>query len=162
MPSRPAFSQRPAVADDREFLAQLYATTRSEELDAAGFPFEQRAAFCRMQFEAQQKHYELYFARAVDQLIVLSESPQAELIGRELVARAADEIFLVDIALLPAYRGQGIGSVLLNRLFEQSAQQQCPVRLYAVQGSRAQQLYQRHGFRVMEEEGLHFLMERNP
>jgi ribosomal protein S18 acetylase RimI-like enzyme len=31
-----------------------------------------------------------------------------------------------------------------------------------VQGSRAQQLYQRHGFRVIEEEGLHYLMERNP
>lgn len=147
---------RPAVPQDREFLAQLYASTRADELERAGFPLDQRAAFCRMQFEAQQHHYALYFARAVDTLLEVDGVP----IGRELLARAADELFLVDIALLPEFRGRGIGSQRLALLIDESRALGCPIRLYAEQGSRAEALYRRHGFVVTGEEGVHFLMER--
>jgi len=147
---------RPARPEDHEFLALLYATTRADELEQAGFPVEQRAQFCRMQFDAQQHHYTLYFARARDTIIELD----GHAIGRELIARAADEIFLVDIALLPAFRNRGIGSHRLRLMIAESRKLGCPIRLYAVQGSGAEALYRRHGFVVTGEEGVHFLMER--
>lgn len=147
---------RPATPDDHEFLAFLYATTRADELDRAGFPHDQREAFCRMQFNAQQHHYGLYFKRARDTIFELDGLP----IGREMIARAADELFLVDIALLPEFRNRGIGSHRLQLLIEESRALGCPIRLYAEQGSGAQALYQRHGFVVTGEEGVHFMMER--
>ena len=146
---------RSAEPSDYEFLAILYATTRSDELGRAGFPVDQRAAFCRMQFEAQQHHYRLYFARAHDQIVLLND----HVIGRVLVARAPDEIFLVDIALLPDYRNLGIGSQLVANLIAESKAQACPLRLYAEKNSRARALYLRFGFVVTGDEGLHELME---
>ena len=106
------YSLRDALPSDYEFLAILYATTRSDELDRASFPLDQRATFCRMQFEAQQRHYRMYFARASDQIVMLNN----QVIGRILIARAPDEIFLVDIALMPEYRNRGIGTDLVTRL----------------------------------------------
>jgi ribosomal protein S18 acetylase RimI-like enzyme len=146
---------RSAEPSDYEFLAILYATTRSDELDRAGFPVDQRAAFCRMQFEAQQHHYRQYFARAHDQIVLLND----HVVGRVLVARAPDEIFLVDIALLPDYRNLGIGSQLVANLIAESKAQACPLRLYAEKNSRAQALYLRFGFVVTGDEGMHELME---
>jgi ribosomal protein S18 acetylase RimI-like enzyme len=153
----PNYVLRPADPSDYEFLAILYATTRSDELDRAGFPLDQRAAFCRMQFEAQQHHYRLYFARAQDQIVLLND----HVIGRLLVARAPDEIFLVDIALLPDFRNLGIGSQLVANLIAESKAKACPLRLYAEKNSRAQALYLRFGFVVTGDEGVHELMELN-
>ena len=148
---------RSADPSDYEFLAILYATTRSDELDRAGFPLDQRAAFCRMQFEAQQHHYRHYFARAHDQIVLLND----QMIGRVLVARAPDEIFLVDIALMPNYRNLGIGSQLVANLIAERKALACPLRLYAEKNSRAQALYFRFGFVVTGDEGMHELMELN-
>lgn len=142
---------------DREFLARLYASTRADELERAGFPLDQREAFCRMQFNAQQHHYTLYFARAVDTLIEVD----GVAVGRELIARSSDELFLVDIALLPEFRNRGIGSDRLRRLIDDSRALQCPIRLYAEQGSRAQAWYQRYGFAITGEEGVYFMMQRD-
>lgn len=156
MPASIAHQIRPALPADREFLAELYASTRADELERAGFPPEQRAAFCRMQFEAQQAHYTRHFARAMDTIIEVDGVAA----GRELIARAPDELFLVDIALLPHHRGRGVGSARLALLIAESRELACPIRLYAEQGSRAQALYARHGFVVTDEQGVHYLMER--
>ena len=149
------FSLRDAMPSDYGFLAALYATTRSDELDRAGFPLDQRDAFCKMQFEAQQYHYRMYFARASDQIVLLDNG----VIGRLLVTRAPDEIFLVDIALMPEFRNRGIGSDLVTRLVAESKTMSCPLRLYAEKKSRAQALYVRFGFNVIGDEGVHDLME---
>lgn len=156
MVAPPDYRVRLALPSDHEFLALLYASTRADELERAGFPLDQREAFCRMQFNAQQHHYTLYFARAVDTLIEMDGVP----VGRELIARSSDELFLVDIALLPEWRSRGIGSDRLQRLIADSRALQCPIRLYAEQGSRAPALYQRHGFVITGEEGVYFTMER--
>ncbi len=149
------FSLRDAMPSDYEFLAALYATTRSDELDRAGFPLDQRGAFCRMQFEAQQHHYRMYFARASDQIVLLGKRA----IGRLLVTRAPDEIFLVDVALMPEDRNLGIGSQLVEGLIAECKPNSCPLRLYAEKNSRAQALYLRFGFIVTGDEGVHDLME---
>jgi hypothetical protein len=54
-----AIALRPIVADDRSFLLAVYANTRELELAAVPWDAGQKAAFVRMQFDAQHAYYQL-------------------------------------------------------------------------------------------------------
>ena len=68
-------------------------------------------------------------------------------IGRLYVHRRESEIGVVDIALLPAYRKQGIGGLLLREILAEAAAASKPVRIYVERFNPAQHLYERLGFR---------------
>lgn len=147
---------RPAQPGDEAFLYALYASTRAAELATYGWDAAQQAAFLSLQFRAQQAHYAEY-PHAEDQIILDGAQP----IGRFLVARLETEIRLVDIALLPAWRGQGIGARLTEALLAEAVQTGKLVRLHVEKFNRAQRLYQRLGFMVINDVGTHYLMEFN-
>lgn len=150
------FSMRPANAEDAEFLFELYCTSREDELNAAGFPLDQRKQFLRMQFNAQTFHYDQYYADAVHRIITADQRP----VGRELVYRTKDEILLVDLLLLPEFCNRGIGTVLLKKLFAESTKVNLPIHLHALSVNElALRLYKRLGFRTIGEEGLYLLLE---
>ena len=48
---------RPVGPDDYDFLVEVYASTRAEELALVPWTIEQQQAFVRSQFAAQQDHY---------------------------------------------------------------------------------------------------------
>ena len=50
--------------------------------------------------------------------------------GRLYVARLADENRVMDIALLPSWRGQGIGTRHLRRLMEEARAVSLPLRIH--------------------------------
>ena len=150
------FDLRPATADDAKFLYRLYSTTRMDELNAAGFPPEERERFLRMQFNAQKTHYEKFYPDAEHRIIMTGELA----IGREYVNRAGDEILLVDLALLPEFCGKGIGTVLLEKLCDESARTGKPFRLYVEKfNNRALGLYARLGFEAIEDTGVYYFLE---
>ena len=92
---------RPARPEDREFLLSVYASTRTEELTPVPWTDEQKAAFLRMQFDAQDAHYRAHYEGATYEVIEVDGLPA----GRLYVHRRPKEIRLVDIALLPRFRG---------------------------------------------------------
>lgn len=150
------FELRPVTAEDNEFLYQLYCTTREDELNAAGFPHDQREPFLRMQFTAQKTHYEKFYSEAEHRIITSGEHA----VGREYVNRAEDEILLVDLALLPEFCGGGIGTVLLEKLCDESKRTTKPLRLYAIKfNNRALKLYERLGFETIDDTGVYVLLE---
>ena len=102
-------SLRPIKEEDQSFLYRLYASTRQEELAVLDWSEAQKEAFLQMQFNAQHKFYTEQFSQAEFQIIEQDQEP----IGRLYVDRRDDEIRLIDIALLPAYRNRGIGSSYL-------------------------------------------------
>jgi ribosomal protein S18 acetylase RimI-like enzyme len=59
----------------------------------------------------------------------------------------------VAIALLPGYRGRGIGSQLLACLLESARPHCAAVSLSVVAASPATRLYRRFGFEVVREDG---------
>ena len=63
-----------------------------------------------MQFDAQHAHYQEHYAGAAFDVILVDGQPA----GRLYVAREADEIRIVDIALLPEFCNRGIGTTLLR------------------------------------------------
>lgn len=146
---------RPVEAGDQPFLLALVESTRGDlsVLDATV-----RAMLVRMQYDAQLSDYRRRFPN-LEERVVLADGVPA---GRLMVARKVDEIRLVDIGLLPAFRGQGIGCRLLAMLQDESRQSGRPLRLHVLQGNPACDLYRRLGFQPGVAEGLHLAMEWQP
>ena len=149
---------RPFLPENQDFLFRLYASTRQEEVSAFGWDAAQQEAFLRMQFNAQQRWYEMAYGKADHHLIMVDEQPA----GRILVLREADAFRLVDIALLAEYRNRGVGTHLLRNLIAESDKAALPLRLQVLKSNPAQHLYQRLGFTQTGEDGLYYQMERKP
>jgi ribosomal protein S18 acetylase RimI-like enzyme len=85
-----------------------------------------------------------------------------ERIGRIYVDRRADEICLVDIALLPQHRGGGIGTALIEDLLREAREAGKPLRCHVEQNNRAIGLYRRLGFRPIAQTGVYHQLEWTP
>ncbi len=149
---------RPVTDADKDFLFDVYASTRRDEVGAWGWDLAQQDAFLKLQFTAQFRSYEMQYTHASHDIIFLNE----EAVGRLLVARSENEIHLVDISLLAEKRGKGLGTVLLDQLIEEGKASNRPVRLEVLKDNPAARLYERAGFRVTSENGLYLQMERQP
>ena len=55
---------RRITVDDLSFLAEVYASTRQEELSVVPWTDEQKAAFLRWQFDNQHQYYQQYIPAA--------------------------------------------------------------------------------------------------
>jgi ribosomal protein S18 acetylase RimI-like enzyme len=127
-------------------------------MNAAGFPQEQRAAFTRMQFDAQKTHYDKFFPRSRHEIIMLG--PQRA--GRVWVDRSEAEIHLLDIAILPEFCGKGLGTAVLKELIDESEQKRQPLSVYVLSHNRALRFYERLGFVQTREEDFNLYLERHP
>jgi ribosomal protein S18 acetylase RimI-like enzyme len=148
---------RPALPADEPFLLAVYASTRADEMAIVPWSEEQKQAFIRMQSNAQQQHYTRYYPDAVYSVIQLGQEP----VGRLIVNRSADEILLMDIALLPQHRGHGLGTALIQDLMTEASQSGRPLRLHVETFNPALRLYQRLNFRPTREMGIYLEMEWN-
>jgi len=149
---------RPIAAEDMDFLCQVYASTREEELSQVAWGEGQKAAFLQMQFDAQHRYYQENYPNAQFQVILLNGEPA----GRLYLDRRAAEIRIVDIALLPAFRNQGIGSTLLHQIMAEGDRADLPVTIHVESFNPALRLYQRLGFRLAEDRGVYYFMEKLP
>ncbi|WP_414568797.1 GNAT family N-acetyltransferase [Nostoc sp. CCY 9925] len=146
---------RAVSLQDENFLFELYASTRAEELDAWGWNQSQREAFLQMQFKAQRWSYQMNFPKAEHQIVEYCDRP----IGSILVDRTLTEILLVAIALLPKYRNQGIGTRLIQTLLDEATQNHQIVKLQVIWHNPAFHLYQRLGFYKTGHTASHIQME---
>ncbi len=146
---------RPVTAADESFLLALYKSSRGDDLRGLGWDEERISEFLELQYEAQQRFIESEYKRANDQIIVR----EGVLLGRLLVERREHEIRCVDIALLPTYRNQGIGTFLLRQLQDEANRERKPLRLQVIRFNRAAGLLERLGFARTSETGTHFQME---
>jgi ribosomal protein S18 acetylase RimI-like enzyme len=151
----PAWTLRAATAEDVGWLFRIYASTREEELAATGWPDEVKAQFLGMQFQAQDRYYRQVYPDASFDLVEVSGEPA----GRLYVNRAPDEIRIIDIALLPAFRGRGLGSAILRAVLDEADAVGRPVTIHVEQHNPALRLYQRLGFRVLDTRGLYHFLE---
>ena len=152
---RPAdsFLLRPAIPEDRDFLVDLYVSTREDELPYFG------EALIRMQYEMRQTHYSIRFPQLIPEIIMVAGQRS----GAVQVNRSPEEIRLVDIALLPDFRKRGIGSAILTLLIEEAKRNALPLALTVSKSNvRARRLYERFGFQVTEDLPMDIAMRRDP
>ena len=149
---------RPVGPGDHEFLLGVYATTRTEEMAVVPWTDEQREAFVRSQFLAQQDYYGKKYQTANHDIILTSDRR----VGHLYVARLGGEIRIVDLTLLPTERNRGIGSYLIRQLLVEAQQEEKKTRIYVEEFNPSLRLFERFGFRTSEQQGIHLLLEWTP
>lgn len=151
---RAQVSLRPVTPEDEPFLFEVYASTRADEMALVPWNDAEREAFLKMQFAAQQSHYRKYNPGAAHDIIIQGSTP----VGRLYVARREDELHILDITVLPAYRNKGIGTPLIKRLMDEAAATGKPLTIYVESFNPSQRLFGRLGFLKLKDDGVNCLM----
>jgi ribosomal protein S18 acetylase RimI-like enzyme len=146
---------RPATPNDEDFLFRVYASTRREEIALCAWPPAQQAAFLAMQFQSRRCAYTSEYPGAERSIILIGTLA----VGSTIVSRSDLELRVIDIALLPEYRNQGIGAQLLGEFIYESAGLKMPVRLSVLKGNPAIRLYERLGFVLTADSQVYCEME---
>lgn len=160
--SNQTISLRPIEKSDEGLLFDIYASTREEELKLAHFwTDEQKKLFLNQQFYAQHNYYQEHFGQSFFG-VILKDTTIA--IGR-LYINFFDEnntISVIDIALFPAYRGNGIGSSLLDDILVYAKKINKRVEIYVEATNPAKRLYDRLQFKTIEVGDIYLKMEWLP
>jgi ribosomal protein S18 acetylase RimI-like enzyme len=149
------YQLRAATDADREFLCAVYGSTRTEELSAVPWEEGVKQAFIEQQFSAQDAHYKAHYQGATFDVIEVTDQPA----GRLYLHRGRSDIRIMDIALLPAFRGQGIGTAVFQALMHEAGNSGRSVSIHVEANNPARTLYDRLGFVRAGEHGVYLLME---
>lgn len=149
---------RPVQPEDTPFLFEVYASTRASEMALVSWSDDLRHAFVSSQFTAQRDFYQQKYPQAEHNIILSNGRP----VGRLFLARLDDQLRIADITILPEERNSGIGTSLLNELLDESRRCGKPVRIYVENFNPSLRLFERLGFRQLEEQGVHLLLQWTP
>jgi len=144
-------------AGDLDFLQALYASTREQEMACIGWPPSQCEQFLRQQFEFQHSYYQEHFADADFLVLLRAGRPIGRLYWRDGGDGTAS---LIDLSLVPAERGRGIGTALMAMLAAHADRRGLHTVLHVEPFNRAHELYRRFGFDVVDDNGIYLKMMR--
>jgi ribosomal protein S18 acetylase RimI-like enzyme len=146
---------RPATEADRDFLLELYASTREQELAQVEWDEGAKQGFIEHQFRAQDQHYRSHYPGATLDVIEVDGEPA----GRLYVHRGEQDIRIMDVTVAPAFRNRGIGSGLLVELMAEARAGGRSVSIHVETQNPARSLYDRLGFVPAGEHGVYVLMK---
>ncbi len=141
------WTTRQATAEDKAFLYVL---------NRAAYEGVVRKQFGQWNEVWQRQHFEDKWAPETFEIV----EQAGRRIGALSVSRTEEEVRIIEIQLLPAVQGHGIGTALLERELKFADKRTLPVRLQVLLESRARRLYEQLGFHITGQTGTHFLMER--
>jgi len=127
-----------SLATDDAVQLAVYASTRADELAQTDWSDSQRLAFVQMQHRAQQQHYAAHFPQSTCHLIVVD----GEVAGRLWVDPRGQGLHILDITVLPAWRGRGLGTRCLRDLARRASALTIQVEIH----NPARRWYERLGF----------------
>jgi GNAT superfamily N-acetyltransferase len=149
---------RAAGPSDVEFLFQVYADIRADELAPVPWPAQLKEQFLRQQFHAQDNSYRANYPGAEFSIIQVDGADA----GRLYLHRRQNEIRIMDIALTAPFRGRGLGTLLLRRILGEGDARRLPVTIHVEFFNPARKLYERLGFRQTSQTEVYLLMEWLP
>ena len=142
------FRLRHAVDADLPQLLRLYADARADELAGLPWPDEFRQVFLAQQFGFQHRHYVAQHPGA--DFLVIERDGGIE--GRYYLLREAPDHHIVDICLMSAHRGRGLGRTLIEASQAEARALGRGMALEVMVGNDgARRLYERLGFGVVAD-----------
>lgn len=143
MKAEPAVRLRPATEADLPFLLDLRRQTMEPHHAAMGIvqSADEQEARVRSHFDA---------AQVVE--------CGGERVGLWKVLRDPAGWRLVQVQIVPAHQRAGVGSMLVASLVAEGRAAGVPVVLSVLKRNPARRLYERHGFVVVDEDGLSYRM----
>jgi GNAT superfamily N-acetyltransferase len=148
---------RPIDPGDHDFLQALYASVREPELAPSGWAPAERQAFLAQQFECQHRYYHEHFPDAEFLLLLRSGCRIGRLYWHADLAGAA----LMDLSLVPAWRGCGLGTAIMQLAIEHADRHGLAIGLHVEPANPARRLYRRFGFDVAADNGVYLKMCRD-
>lgn len=145
----PAWSLRPATADDRGFLLDLNRAAFRPSVERVwGWDDDEQVEYFDARFDPARRQ------------IVQVDGVDA---GEVSVEEREGEIYLARIALLPVWQGRGIGTSIVESLLARGLAEDKAVVLEVLhENPRAAALYERLGFERTGETVSHVLMRAQP
>ena len=147
---------RPAEPRDEKFVYELIYENLYDQLCAWAWDPATREKLMKIQIDGQRASYAAQYPQADNAIIVLYERP----VGRLILDRGEQAHHLVDIVLKKESRSKGVGTWLLRAICMEAEMSRKPMRLYVQPNNRAKALYERLGFRMIEDHQVTLLMER--
>jgi ribosomal protein S18 acetylase RimI-like enzyme len=141
------WSLRSAVDSDGQWIAELRARVLRPDLERLGRfdPYRVRQRFLSA------------FDPGVTQVVLVG----GQKAGSIAVRPDEGSLWIEHFYLSAGCQGRGIGSLVLRRELD-AGQGDRPFRLNVLHGSRAQALYERHGFVVESQDAVDVFMVRHP
>jgi ribosomal protein S18 acetylase RimI-like enzyme len=144
--------RRAEAASDQTLLLNLFIAARAQHFAPLNLPAPMLDTLMRQQFLAQSASYAAQYPAARREIIEVDGVS----VGRLLSDRTSDRVRLVDIALAPAWRSKGLGSILIGALMDEARAAGAPLALQvACDNARAAALYDRLGFKTIADDGVY-------
>lgn len=144
------------LPEDEDFLLCLFAEARAHIFRAMPLPPEQKRMLVGHQFRAQRLSYQNQYVDPPPAFRIIERDGVA--IGRLYTHETAGDIRIVDIALMPEWRGQGLGTTLLQELIGRAHRAGKTVSLSVDAENPARSLYERLGFKCSAFNDPHWQM----
>lgn len=139
------FTLRPAMPEDRNFLYQLKKKVNLGYISAIWGWDE----------DYQQEEFDRDFQKREEFSVIVSDDADA---GFLQLQRGADFLNVAEIHLLPAFRGQGLGTAVLRYIQALGDKEELPVLIGCFRANQgARDLYLRLGFQPAGESDTHYL-----
>jgi ribosomal protein S18 acetylase RimI-like enzyme len=148
------YTVREETSADLPVVTAMYRETRQAEMAATGWPESQCRAFLDQQAAAQRRHYRSHYPGASFQVI----EADGEVAGRLYLHETADDLRIMDIIVVPRWRGRGLGTRILRDIQARARARGTGASIHVEKNNPALRLYERQGFRVAGDVGVYWLM----
>lgn len=140
------YDLRQSTMEDKEFIYNLKKLVLKEYIDEIWGWDE----------EYQRKDFEMYYNPVNNKIITCNNSD----IGILETSEDNDEIHIIEIAILPEYQGNSIGTNVLKQIIDNSKATDKRVKIGCFKINReAKKLYIKLGFKQIEETLTHYILQ---
>jgi ribosomal protein S18 acetylase RimI-like enzyme len=142
----PTLSLRPTEGSDEALLRRIFAESHCAGFELLGLAPAALDGLVRMQFQARQAQYRTH-PGAAEYLICRGTGPGGTPVGSCWLSDSAEQLRVLDIAVLAEHRRRGVATAALRQLLAQAASAGKPVGLSVWhQNVPARELYRALGF----------------
>ncbi|WP_427892774.1 N-acetyltransferase family protein [Kribbella sp. GL6] len=132
---------RPATAADGEFLYDLHRRALGDVVEATWGPWDDAV---------QREFHRAWFAPETIEIVLVDGEPAGMV---QAGPADASTYYISRIEIAPEVQGRGVGTTLLRQFVEHARTAGASaVELHVLQRNKAQELYQRLGFVVVEDD----------